>query len=105
MQVIYDSGVKSIAIMTLLIEQNVCNNCYNRYFSFNELSTFSLVHLILSQDTLSLIYFLMRSMISLILSQPSFNLHAMHGYAFFSSLPFDASHITHFMLPFYALPI
>ena len=71
----------------------------------NGLSTFSLVHLtllwhviILSQgmlSTLSLIYFLMRSMISLMLSQPSFNFHAMHGYAFFSSLPFDALHITH----------
>ena len=29
------------------------------------------------------------------LSQPSFNLYAVHGYAFFSSLSFDVSHITH----------
>ena len=76
--------------------------CYNWYFLLNGLSTFSLVHLILSQHViilsqsmLSFIYFLMRSTISLILSQLSFNLHAMHGYAFFSSLPFHASHITH----------
>ena len=68
----------------------------------NGLSTFPLVHLILlwhviilSQDMLSFIYFLTRSMISLMLSQPSFNLCAVHGYAFFSSLPFDASCITH----------
>ena len=61
----------------------------------NGLSTFSLVHLILSwhviilsQGTLSLIYFLMRSMISLMLSQPSFDFHAVHGYASFSSLSF-----------------
>ena len=37
----------------------------------------------------------MRSMISLMLSQASFNLHAVHGYAFFSALPFDVSCITH----------
>ena len=61
----------------------------------NGLSTFSSVHLILSQGMLTLIYFLMRSTISLILSQPSFNLLVVHGYAFFSSLPFDASRITH----------
>ena len=29
------------------------------------------------------------------LPQPSFNLHAMHGYALFSSLPFDVLCITH----------
>ena len=51
--------------------------------------------IILSQGTLSLIYFLMRSIISPILSQPSFNLCAVHGYAFFSSLPFDTSCITY----------
>ena len=51
-------------------------------FLLNGLSTFSLVHLILSQGMLSFIYFLMRSTISLMLSQPSFNLHAMHGYIF-----------------------
>ena len=77
-------------------------HCYNWYFLLNGLSTFSLVHLILlqhviilSQGTLSLIYFLMKSMISPMLSQPSFNLYAVHGYAFFSSLPFDALCITH----------
>ena len=76
---------------------------------FNGLSTFSSVHLIfsqhviiLSQGMLSLIYFLTRSMISLMLSQPSFNLCAVHGYAFlffFSILMPHASHMS--MLPFY----
>ena len=81
---------------------SLCSWCYDWYFFFNRLSTFSLVHLILSwhmiilsQGMLSFIYFLMRSMISLMLSQPSFNLHAVHSYAFFSSLPFDTSCITH----------
>ena len=70
-------------------------SCYNQYMSFNKLSTFSSMHLILlwhviilSQDTLIFIYFLMRSMTSPMLAQPSFNLCAMHGYAFlfFSSI-------------------
>ena len=72
-----------------------CYNTIGTYFLLNRLSTFSLVHLILlqhviilSQDMLSFIYFLTRSTISLMLSQPSFNFHAVHGYAFFSSLPF-----------------
>ena len=79
--------------------------CYDQYFShfsLNGLSIFSLVYLILlqhiiilSQGMLSFIYFLMRSTISLMLSQPSLNLCAMYGYAFFSSLPFDTSCITH----------
>ena len=61
--------------------------------------------IILLQGTLSFIYFLMRSMISLMLSQPSFNFCAVHGYAFFSSLPLmpHASHMS--MLSFYAQPI
>ena len=76
--------------------------CYKQYFLLNKLSTFSSVHpilsphvIILSQGMLSLIYFLIRSIIFLMLSQPSFNFHAVHGYAFFSFLPFDASYITH----------
>ena len=69
--------------------------CYDQYFLLNGLSTFSPVHLILSwhviilsQGMLSFIYFLMISTISLMLSQPSFNFRAVHGYVFFSSLPF-----------------
>ena len=84
--------------------------CYKWYSFFNRLSTFSWVHLILlqhviilSQGMLSLIYFLMRSMISLMLSQPSFNFHAVHGYVFFSSILIP--HTSHmFMLPFYVQP-
>ena len=46
----------------------------------------------------------MRSMIFLMLSQPSFNLHAVHGYVILSSLPFLKPYPSHmFMLPFYAL--
>ena len=85
-----------------LVNNWIYEYCYDQYFLVNGLSTFSLVYLILSQhviilsqDMLSFIYFLMRSMIFLMLSQPSFNFHAVHGYAFFSSLPFDASCITH----------
>ena len=64
-------------------------------FSFNGLCTFSSMHLILSQHMtilsqgmLIFIYFLTRSMISPMLAQSSFNLHAVHGYAllFFSSI-------------------
>ena len=39
--------------------------------------------------------------ISLMLSQPSFNFRAVHGYAFFLLFHSDASRITHVMLPFY----
>ena len=63
-------------------------DCYDRYFFFNGLSTFSWVHLILSQSTLSLYLFSHEISISLMLSQPSLNFRAVHGYAFFSSLPF-----------------
>ena len=61
----------------------------------NGLSTFSWVHLILSQHviilsqgTLSLYLFSLKISISLMLSQPSFNFRAVHGYVYFSSLPF-----------------
>ena len=69
--------------------------CYNRYFSFNGLSTFLWMHLILSrhviilsQGMLSLYLFSHEISISLMLSQPSFNFCVVHGYAYFSSLPF-----------------
>ena len=70
-------------------------DCYDRYFFFNRLSTFSWIHLILSrhviiisQGTLSLYLFSHEISISPMLSQPSFNFRAVHGYAYFSSLPF-----------------
>ena len=70
-------------------------DCYDRYFSFNRLNTFSWIHLILSwhviilsQGTLSLYLFSHEISISPMLPQPSFNFHAVHGYACFSSLPF-----------------
>ena len=87
------------------------NKCYDWYFSFNGLSTFSWVHLILSwhmtilsQGTLSFIYFLMRSLS--LLCYHSLLLISVLCMAMSSSLLFhsDASHITHVMLPFYALP-
>ena len=76
-------------------KMNDLTSCYSRYFSFNRLNTFSWMHLILSrhviilsQGTLSLYLFSHEISISLMLSQPSFNFHAVHGYAYFSSLPF-----------------
>ena len=69
--------------------------CYDWYFFSNRLSTFLEVHLILlrhmiilSQDTLSFNLFSHEISISLMLSQPSFNFHAVHDYVFLSSLPF-----------------
>ena len=77
----------------------------------NGLSTFSRVHLILSrhmiilsQGTLSLYLFSHEISISLMLSQPSLNFRAVHGYVPFLLFHSDASCITHVMLPFYAQP-
>ena len=46
--------------------------------------------IILSQGTLSLYLFSHEISIFPMLSQPSFNFRAVHGYAFFASLPFYA---------------
>ena len=69
--------------------------CYDRYFFSTDLALFLEVHLILSrhmiilsQGTLSFYLFSHEISISLMLSQPSLNFRAVHGYAFFSSLPF-----------------
>ena len=69
--------------------------CYDQYFFFNGLSTFSRVHLILSQGTLSFIYFLMRSLSPL--CYHSLLLISVLCMAMPSSLLFhsNASRITH----------
>ena len=79
------------AIQTNLL---VITNCYNEYFFSTDLALFlSASYLIATHDNLITRYaifylFSHEISISLMLSQPSFNFCAVHGYAFFSSLPF-----------------
>ena len=100
-----DKGVKGVTIQLcyrVLVQIFKYRECYDRYFSFNRLSTFSWVHLILSrhviilsQDTLSFIYFLMRSLSPLCyhsLHLISMLCMAMPSFLLFHS---DASCITH----------
>ena len=79
--------------------------CYDRYFFSTDLALF--LECILSYCdnpiTRYTIFYLFSHeiSISLMLSQPSFNFRAVHGYAFFLLFHSDASRITHVMLPFY----
>ena len=85
---------------------------YDQYFFINGLSIFSLFHLILSQHVIILSQDMLISLS--IFSQDLQSLLCLHSLLlifmlymamlFFSSLPFDASCITHVMLPFYASP-
>ena len=108
----YNRYKQAQGILSTMDTSQKDDGCYDRYFFSNGLSTFSWVHLILSrhviilsQGTLSFIYFLMRSLSPLCYhSLPLISVlcMAMPSFLLFHS---DASRITHVMLPFYAQPI